>query len=434
MAQDLINTGTTANDRTGDTWRAAFGKANDNFTDLYTSGGLTNVTLINSAADFPAAVGGVRELVQTPGGAYTYIIGALEVDMGTETFSASGGQVVIIGAHRSRSIITTSSSGIMFDVNDCGFFPELFGVRCPNGQVVEFTNPSADANSLVLSNFIVFSCDSIGTVSGSFVCSLRTATIVSTTTSGLTFLGAANGQFNMSNTLGLDWAGSLIDLGTATFDLINIASSNRFISPVGTTIISGAASSANLNSGGRALVSSNIFNGTGTALSGITTEDLSWDFKDNVFADGVTHNTRNDVDAFLTATETVTIGSIGVYVAIGGTAWSSSIGERFTVSTAGLITYIGLDQLEIEIQATATVEKVGGGADKICTKIAIDTGSGLVVQDRTIGCTENSTATGVMSMGFFAVSPGDQIQLFVGNEDSNANIDVSESTILVKAI
>jgi hypothetical protein len=433
MAQDIIVIG-AANAKQGDDLFDAFTKTNNNFAELYTSGGLTNVTHINTADDFPDAVGGVRELVQTPGGAYTYIIGALEVDMGSDTFSVTDGSVVIVGAHRSRSIITTTSSGIMFDVDDSGFFPELVGVNCPNGQVIEFTNPSAGANSLVWSNFIVFSCDSLGTVSGSFVCSLRTATIVSCTTSGLTFLGPDNGQLNMSNVLGLGWAGSLIDLGTATFDLINIAANNRFVSPAGTTILSGAAASANLNTGGRALVSSNIFNGLGAPLSGITTEDLSWDFNNNVFADMVTHNTRNDADAFLTSAETVTIATAAVYVAIGGVNWSSSIAERFTVSTAGIVTYIGLDQLELEIQTTATVEKVGGGADKICTKIAIDTGSGFVVQDRTVGCTENSTPTGVVSMGFFAVSTGDEIQLFVGNEDSNANIIVSESTMLVKAI
>ena len=433
MTQELIAIG-AADAKAGDNLFDAFTKTNNNFTELYTSGGLTNVTHVNTAADFPDAVGGVRELVQTPGEARTYILGALEVDMGSDTFSVTGGQIVIIGAHRSRSSITTSSSNAMFDVNDSGFFPELFGVRCPNGKVIEFTNPSLGTNSLVWANFIVFSCDSLGTVSGAFVCSLRTATIVSCTTSGLTFLGTDNGQLNMSNVLGLGWTGSLIDLGTATFDLINIAANNRFVSPAGTTILSGAAGSANLNSGGRALVSSNIFNGLGAPLSGITTEDLSWDFNNNVFADGVTHNTRNDADAFLTADETVTIGSIGVYVAVGGTSWSSSIAERFTVSSAGLVTYIGLDQLEIEIQTSSTVDKVGGGADKICTKIAIDTGSGFVAQDRTMGCTENSTPTGVVSMGFFAVSTGDQIQLFVGNEDSTANIVVSESTMLVKAI
>jgi hypothetical protein len=182
--------------------------------------------------------------------------------------------------------------------------------------------------------------------------------------------------------------------------------------------------------GGRGLVEGNIFNGLGTALSGITTEDLQWNFQGNAFVDGTTSNTRNDADSFLTGTTTVTIGSIGVYVAVGGANWDSSISERFTTSTAGLFTYIGLGNLEIEIIASSTVEKVGGGADKICSKIAING----TVQDRSIGCTENATPTGVISLGFFNVSTGDTIQLFVGNEDSTANVVVSESNILIKGI
>lgn len=35
MTRKVINTGTAANDRSGDTLRAAFGKVNDNFQDLY---------------------------------------------------------------------------------------------------------------------------------------------------------------------------------------------------------------------------------------------------------------------------------------------------------------------------------------------------------------------------------------------------------------
>ena len=34
ITQDVINVGTVANDRTGDTWRAAMVKANTNFTNL----------------------------------------------------------------------------------------------------------------------------------------------------------------------------------------------------------------------------------------------------------------------------------------------------------------------------------------------------------------------------------------------------------------
>lgn len=44
MTKQSINIGTTANDKTGDSLRAAFQKVNANFTELYTSLGLeTNV-------------------------------------------------------------------------------------------------------------------------------------------------------------------------------------------------------------------------------------------------------------------------------------------------------------------------------------------------------------------------------------------------------
>jgi len=44
MAKQTINTGTTANDGTGDDLRDAFIKVNDNFTELYTG----NVRLLGS--------------------------------------------------------------------------------------------------------------------------------------------------------------------------------------------------------------------------------------------------------------------------------------------------------------------------------------------------------------------------------------------------
>ena len=62
MTQQILNPNSLApNDKLGDTPFAYTAKLNDNFTELYTSGGLTNVTHINTAADFPAAVGGVRD-------------------------------------------------------------------------------------------------------------------------------------------------------------------------------------------------------------------------------------------------------------------------------------------------------------------------------------------------------------------------------------
>lgn len=50
MAKQIINVGTTANDRKGDSLRAAFTKVNANFTDLYTALGLNADTTLNLGA------------------------------------------------------------------------------------------------------------------------------------------------------------------------------------------------------------------------------------------------------------------------------------------------------------------------------------------------------------------------------------------------
>jgi len=164
---------------------------------------------------------------------------------------------------------------------------------------------------------------------------------------------------------------------------------------------------------------------------------LKWTFNDNVFVDGVTQDTRAAVNSFLDGTtQTVTITTIGVYVLMdqNATDWDSNKTLRFTQASNGVITYIGLDNIDVYANAFSTVEKVGGGSDTICTKIAIDTGSGFVVQDETIGCTENSAATQVSSAGFFTLSTGDDVAIFCANLGSTANITAAQGTLLVNEI
>ena len=54
MAKQTINIGATANDKTGDPLRTAFGKINDNFTELYNLTAATSLTEL--AQDYAAAM------------------------------------------------------------------------------------------------------------------------------------------------------------------------------------------------------------------------------------------------------------------------------------------------------------------------------------------------------------------------------------------
>jgi hypothetical protein len=56
MAKQSINVGTTANDKKGDSLRAAFQKVNSNFTELYTALGLNDTTLNLGAFEFAGSV------------------------------------------------------------------------------------------------------------------------------------------------------------------------------------------------------------------------------------------------------------------------------------------------------------------------------------------------------------------------------------------
>ena len=210
-----------------------------------------------------------------------------------------------------------------------------------------------------------------------------------------------------------------------------LTNDNRWISPSGTTILSGAASSANLKANGRALVRGSIFNGTGTALSGITTQDLQWQFEGNVFVGGANSNTMIDADAYLLpASPPFVITGIvqGTYIAIGGTEWASGIGNRFTISTAGLITYIGLETVDVTVLGTTTLT-TAGASDLTCSKWALN---GTVI-DKSVGCTENSSATQVTSQLLVELVTNDTLQLFVANEDGTSNIEITNSNVTVAA-
>lgn len=56
MAKQAINVGTTANDKKGDSLRAAFQKVNANFTELYTALGLDADTLNIGAFEFTGSI------------------------------------------------------------------------------------------------------------------------------------------------------------------------------------------------------------------------------------------------------------------------------------------------------------------------------------------------------------------------------------------
>lgn len=368
---------------------------------------LNNIVEINDLSDFPAQDAGVIEL--TDGEDVTYIVDASTIDLSSVRFTATGGNCVIAGLNRFSSKFEASTLSDLFTVTDCGFSLEFLSIDAVNtSNIVNFT--ASGDKSLVLNNAVILNCRNIATVAGAFTTSLRTCAFVSSSVGGITWTGTDNVQVNITNTLAVGWTGTLIDLGTATFNLVDIAANNRFISPAGTTILSGLAASGNIESGGRGIVTGSIFNGSGTAISGISAQDLKWTFASNVFADNVTKNTKSSAKQFLSAPRTAptAVAGSGVFIAVGGADWTSNVANRWQFSTDGIGTYLGLDDMDFYITHKATIEPGTGGAVEMKTQLYID-GS---PEAETIGTITSGSAALIAGDGLFTISSGQTVQLF----------------------
>jgi len=193
------------------------------------------------------------------------------------------------------------------------------------------------------------------------------------------------------------------------------------------TGVSGMTSSANVDTGTLAIVDRTNFTDIATPLDTIMETDLRWSFRN---CSGVP-NTVKAVEISTSASTTVTIGTATTFVAVGGVNWISELESKFTTDTAGNITYNAEQQDKFFVIVTATVEKVGGGTDQLCARIAHDTGGGYVTSSRTESCTENSAPTSITCHGVYTLDTGDRLTIFVANQDSTSNITVSVSNFTV---
>jgi hypothetical protein len=111
MSQELLNLGTVANDRTGDTWRAGGEKINSNFTELYSV-----TTPLNSKDDVLANGTLLAGIITLTAGCYSLGV----VDLGTDVLRVGGG-TSITGCTATFSSIVSSSASPTITFIDGGF-------------------------------------------------------------------------------------------------------------------------------------------------------------------------------------------------------------------------------------------------------------------------------------------------------------------------
>ena len=119
MAQEIINTGNTANDGTGDPLRTAFTKTNNNFSQLFAAGGVSgisngtsNINILNSGAILMSPQGVANVITVTATGAT--VTGTL---IGNSAISATGnitaGQFFIGNGSQLTGVVSTGAAVLL---------------------------------------------------------------------------------------------------------------------------------------------------------------------------------------------------------------------------------------------------------------------------------------------------------------------------------
>lgn len=145
MSKQTISIGTSANDGTGDSLRAAMSKANDNFDELYASVQVVSITdpaygasTAASEADNAAAINLAIAAAVAVGGVLWVPPGNFAVAADTILHDTADVSLSIVGAGPTASQWTTTGSGVLLDVatpnsNSSYFSLRQIGINGPGG-------------------------------------------------------------------------------------------------------------------------------------------------------------------------------------------------------------------------------------------------------------------------------------------------------------
>jgi len=393
MVQQVINIGATANDGTGDAFRDAFDKVNDNDAELFplatnalsktslavqTVLGETNFTgglkvdgalvvepvkqvVVNALSDFPAPVSSVITLADST----QYLIGN-SLSLGTNEL-VMGNDCAVTGIDSVSVTLTYTGTADMFTITNKRARINRLTISCASGRVINFSDNTDTIFRMV---DCTVQCSTFGLFNSSGANGTTTRfTNVSPsaiTSSGVTLTGDWNTWLWEKSAVNMQ-GGTLFNFGSATFDaiLLDVILANL---NAGTTLISGAAASANINAGGTAVVTRMLTQGAGTILSTISVDDALWNFFHN---DDIA-DTRPDglLSMQGNATETI-IAVAGTPVLVAGT-WVVERTSQFTGTTAGRLTYNGGKDATLPISGAFTVEPASGGAVNISIEVAVN--------------------------------------------------------------
>lgn len=383
--------------------------------DLVAEASASKTVVIAQESDFPDPVLGVITL--EPDTDYLLVSDITTsnrfVGSRPNTMRASSSQMVTL---------TYTGTGDMFTITNPSFKIVNITVSCPNGNLFNSTAPDLPGIvQMVESN--VKECETLGMIDGNFITRFTNVAFENIKTGGLTFNGA-NEILVVDVGVAFLGGGSLIDLGSSTFNSISIESGTIPVSAPGSFFLSGLANSGNLNPGGLGTVINNKGFGSGQPLNGITTDDARWNF----FANNNIADTRPDALMYLSAVATTAIVTTSVPVLMNGT-WTESRTSQMTTTAAGRATYDGEKNSTLPITAKVSAEPVSGNGVQIGVYLAKN---GVVINEtEAYGTADAGKPTSITVIWQDSFSNGDYYEVFIENNTNTTDITVSTAQMRI---
>lgn len=372
--------------------------------------------VVNELSDFPTPVSSVITLADET----EYLL--------TNDIDLSGNRLVfgdncsLSGTDSVLITLSYSGSGDLFTMFDTLNRIHMMTIVAPSARI--FNRTDTTTNIFRMTDITIASCDKIGiwtSVSGIGRFTNVSPTLV--TTDGIEFVGNFRSILYESSAATMS-AGALWNLGTATFDSFLTDTALATLSG-SSNLLSGAASSANINTGGIGLIRAALTSGTGTPLSGITVDDALWTFAHN---DDIA-DTRPDGLLSLQGNAIATVIAVaGTGVLVAGT-WVVESVSQMTGTVAGRLTYDGGKDAKLPITASVTIEPVSGGSITVSACIAIN---GVAVPNSLRTSTSSAgNPTSITVPWQENLSTTDFVEVLVANEDTTVNLLVSSAVFRI---
>ena len=256
-------------------------------------------------------------------------------------------------------VVSFTGTGSQFIASDVNARMKNITINSGTADFIlaENTAGNEGTNSMIVEDFTLLNCDSIGSTDNLLFFVLRRGFVAQTATNGLTVVGSDNKNIILFDNTFASHSGNLFDLGSSVTEIFHIDRCEIHY-PGSSTFLSGLAASANIAIGGFGFVTgNNLIDDGGALLNNIAVNDIRWTFASK----GIELSSIKGELIINTPASTTVLN--GTYVKVAGTT-TLKLGNRISTPSDMVMQYNNLEPSDRFAIFVINIQK-DSGADRI---------------------------------------------------------------------